>query len=447
MPGAAYEAPANPRRGASDAVEAEEWIGSLAPLSPEERRGLAIREWASLSTINVDWVLGPATLQVGAKDGAVEEAEGVEEANAGEVLRSAFDRYQALRESGAAAAPHREAWLLRRKLGPQPYALSLGESAAVAAPSLLDAMAMAAEEEGGIKALLAGAGSGERPDGKADEASRLASALTKRTKRLERRRGALERQLEGAGSPDEPRVHGHILLANKVKVARGSSRVSLPDFEGKVREIELDPALDAVANAERYFDEARRRERALERIPAEIATTSGRLEALREASATLDAEGPSDALWELAGGRPGRTGRTGGRAAEETRLPYLTFRSSGGLEIRVGRGARDNDALTFRHSAPDDIWLHARQVQGAHVILRWGRKDENPPQRDLSEAAIAAAVHSGARHSGTVAINWTRRKYVRKPRKAPPGSVLADRVKTVFVEPDEAFVKRMSTAN
>jgi len=81
------------------------------------------------------------------------------------------------------------------------------------------------------------------------------------------------------------------------------------------------------------------------------------------------------------------------------------------------------------------------------VILRWGRKDENPPQRDLADAAIAAAVHSGARHSGTVAINWTRRKYVRKPRKAPPGSVLADRVKTVFVEPDEAYVKRMSTTD
>jgi hypothetical protein len=456
MPGAAYEAPANPRRGASDAVRTDDWTTSLAPVSPEERRATAIREWAYLSTINVDWVLGTAAhtevAEIGAtteeaavtEDGAADEV--ADEVAADEALRAAFERYQELLEGGGTVASEPGAWVLQRRLGPQPYGLALGEASALAAPSLLDAMAMAAEEEGGIKALLAGAGSGERPGGKADEASRLASALAKRTKRLERRRGALERQLEAAGSPDEPRTYGHLLLANKASVARGSSRISLPDFEGEVREIELDPALAAVANAERYFDEARRRERALERIPAEIATTSERLEALREASAALAAEGPSAALWELAGGQPGgRKGRKQG--VEEKRLPYLLFRSTGGLEIRVGRGSRDNDALTFHHSSPDDIWLHARQVQGAHVILRWGRKDENPPQRDLSEAAIAAAVHSGARHSGTVAINWTRRKYVRKPRKAPPGSVLADRVKTVFVEPDEALVKRMSAAD
>jgi predicted ribosome quality control (RQC) complex YloA/Tae2 family protein len=118
--------------------------------------------------------------------------------------------------------------------------------------------------------------------------------------------------------------------------------------------------------------------------------------------------------------------------------------TSGGLELRIGRGSRDNDELTFRHSAPDDVWLHARQSPGAHVILRWGRRDENPPQRDLVEAAIAAAVNSEARHSKTVAVDWTRRKHVRKPRKAPPGTVVPDRVKTLFVEPDEALLRRLS---
>ena len=440
MPGATYEVPANHRRGAVGPVAAADWIVSLETVSPEERRARAIREWAYLSTINVDWVLGPAVL-------SGEDEAAVGEASSDEALRSAYDRYRELLESGSAAASEPGAQLLQRRLGPQPYPLALRDPSAVAATSLLEAMAIAAETEGGIESLLAlGVATGEGPDRGTDEAGRLASALSKRTKRLERRRSALERQLEAAGSPDEPRTYGHLLLANKATVTRGSPRVALADFEGKVREIELDPALDVVANAERYFDEARRRDRALERIPVEIATTSERLVELREAAATLAAEGPSDTLWELTGGAPARP--VGGRQRiEEARVPYLTFRSSGGLEIRVGRGARDNDALTFRHSAPDDIWLHARQVEGAHVILRWGRKDENPPQRDLADAAIAAAVHSGARHSGAVAVNWTRRKYVRKPRKAPPGSVLADRVKTVFIEPDEAYVKGMSTTD
>ena len=134
---------------------------------------------------------------------------------------------------------------------------------------------------------------------------------------------------------------------------------------------------------------------------------------------------------------------TGGAWSDEP-LPYRRYRSSGGLEIRVGRSARANDALTFKHSAPNDIWLHARQAAGAHVILRWERRDQNPPLTDLTEAAVLAALRSEARHSGVVAVDWTRRKYVRKPRKAAPGVVSPERVSTLFVEPDPATESRLS---
>ena len=109
----------------------------------------------------------------------------------------------------------------------------------------------------------------------------------------------------------------------------------------------------------------------------------------------------------------------------------------------MGRGAADNDALTFRHTAPEDIWLHASQAAGAHVILRWGQRAQNPPRRDLVEAATVAAVKSGARHSKMASIVWTRRKYVRKPRKSPPGTVVPDRVQTMFVKPDAELVDRL----
>jgi predicted ribosome quality control (RQC) complex YloA/Tae2 family protein len=124
-------------------------------------------------------------------------------------------------------------------------------------------------------------------------------------------------------------------------------------------------------------------------------------------------------------------------------LPYRRYRTSGGLEARVGRSSRANDDLTFRHSSPDDIWLHARDVGGAHVILRWPHKGSNPPARDLEEAAVLAALHSRARTSGTAAVDWTRRKHVRKTRKGPPGSVLVDRASTLFVVPDATVEARL----
>ncbi|MDH3224825.1 MAG: NFACT RNA binding domain-containing protein, partial [Gemmatimonadota bacterium] len=115
--------------------------------------------------------------------------------------------------------------------------------------------------------------------------------------------------------------------------------------------------------------------------------------------------------------------------------PFRRYRSSGGLEIWVGRNSRRNDELTFRHSRPGDVWLHARHASGAHVVLRWD-KDERPPRRDLEEAAVLAALHSRARGSGHVPVDWTRRRYVRKAKGAPAGTVRIERHETVFVTPD-----------
>jgi len=109
----------------------------------------------------------------------------------------------------------------------------------------------------------------------------------------------------------------------------------------------------------------------------------------------------------------------------------------------VGRGARFNDDLTFRHSSPGDVWLHARQTAGAHVILRW-QGEGKPPARDLEEAATLAALHSKARTSGSVPVAWTLRKYVRKPRKSPPGQVTIEREETVFVVPDAVLMERLA---
>ncbi|HEX5726329.1 MAG TPA: NFACT RNA binding domain-containing protein, partial [Longimicrobiaceae bacterium] len=131
-----------------------------------------------------------------------------------------------------------------------------------------------------------------------------------------------------------------------------------------------------------------------------------------------------------------------GGAPPGERKPFRVYRTSGGLEVRVGRTSRDNDRLTFGHAAPGDVWLHARSVPGSHVVLRWSAEG-SPPARDLEEAGVLAAWFSKARSSGTVAVDWTRRKHVRKPRGAPPGRVTVQHAKTLFVSPDPALEERL----
>jgi predicted ribosome quality control (RQC) complex YloA/Tae2 family protein len=249
----------------------------------------------------------------------------------------------------------------------------------------------------------------------------------------------LARELAAVPDPGRTRALGDLLLARYAQVSRGASRVTLEDFEGAETVIEIDPALAPHENAERYYDEAGRAERALERLPRLLeseAAETRRLEALL-ARARVGEATEDELMVELPS-----AGTEAGRVAPQAALPYRRYRSSGGLEIRVGKGAKMNDELTFRHSEPMDVWLHARDVAGAHVLLRWSR-EENPPARDLEEAAVLAALSSRARTSGLVPVDWTRRKHVRKPRGAAPGSVMPERVRTVFVAPDAELEERL----
>jgi predicted ribosome quality control (RQC) complex YloA/Tae2 family protein len=246
---------------------------------------------------------------------------------------------------------------------------------------------------------------------------------------------------EQTGAADEARhLRGHadVLMSSLHTVPRGAASVELQDFEGGSFVLELDPALSAAANAARLYDAARKRDRAAARIPQLLDRARQELQQLEALAARIrDGAAGADELARLQ--------RTATRTSRDTppALPYRLYRTSSGLEVRVGRGSRSNDELTFRHSSPNDIWLHARDVAGAHVILRWPHADANPPAADIDEAAVLAALYSRARTSGTVPVDWTRRKHVRKPRKAGPGLVLPERVKTVFVEPDPALEERL----
>ena len=469
-----YRPPRGDRRWREDAPSVEAWRDLLGDVPPDERRGTALREVAWLSSVNVDWVLGAAA-GTGEEDpgaagdspegaaGSPEGAAGSPEATADaerpdgtpgtagspageptggdgpDPLEAARRRYVSLREA------EREAWLLDRGPGLQPYVHPLGREDASRAPSLLAGMAASLRREEGWR-QLAGLAAEHEEEPEPPELTELREALEGREARLRRRVEALERELEEGEDPEDLRETANLILARLGEVPRGESSAELEDFDGGRRTVELDPTLSPSENADRYYERAKKRERAREKIPAEIRRARRERERVEEARRGLGdrtgapGEEEADRLWELAGGRPEERGPS---PEEEQRLPYRVLETSGGLEVRVGKGAKSNEELTFHHSHTEDVWMHARQVPGAHVILRWGHREGNPPKRDLLEAAVAAAVHSDARHSGTVAVDWTRRKYVRSPRKSPPGLVVPRNIQTVFVEPDEAVVRTM----
>ncbi|HLI96688.1 MAG TPA: NFACT RNA binding domain-containing protein [Candidatus Baltobacteraceae bacterium] len=121
------------------------------------------------------------------------------------------------------------------------------------------------------------------------------------------------------------------------------------------------------------------------------------------------------------------------RTASRRRKP-LQYETSSGSRIYVGRTPLENAELTFHVARPGDLWFHVQNQPGAHVILQRHDREE-PPDEDVLAAASLAALHSKAKNSPKVTVDYTQRKYVRKRPGAAPGLVFYTHPKSVHVEP------------
>lgn len=247
-----------------------------------------------------------------------------------------------------------------------------------------------------------------------------------RSRRLARLEAHLQQDLRTL--PDEPelRRHAEALLAFAGRMPSGARELEVTDpyRPPHTLRVKLDPRLTLPANAERLFDKARRLSRARASIALRLADAQRQLSESRGHERAVDA---ARALQEL---EPG--------TKHEEQLPpgagggprqYLT---SHGLSLHVGRGARENHRLTFGLARPEDFWLHARDVPGAHVILR--DAEGRAAADDLREAAEVAAYFSEAREQPQADVHVARRKHVR-PSGSGPGRVRIAHSETLRVVP------------
>lgn len=251
----------------------------------------------------------------------------------------------------------------------------------------------------------------------------LREPLEKRVRLLEKQIEDVEKARTDALEGFTQREWADALLAFSREVKPGLSSVKLPNLygEGEV-EIGLDPAMDAVQNANRYYARARRREEVLERLEEREPQL---LEAKREVERLLGrvAQAPEAELEQLLAADAKRAERP----AVGTR-----FHTRSGFEVLVGRNSRENEFLTHRLAHSQDLWFHVQGYPGSHTILR--NQGREVPFPDVLEAAQIAAYHSKARGSGNVAVDYTPVKSVWKPRGSKAGSVYFSGQKTVFVD-------------
>jgi predicted ribosome quality control (RQC) complex YloA/Tae2 family protein len=267
--------------------------------------------------------------------------------------------------------------------------------------------------------------------------------------RLRKKIGSLRQQGANPESHLATQRLGDLLMANLYAIPRGAAEAVVEDWDapGATVAIPLDPLKPAVAAAEALYAKARKQRRAVDQVAPLILEAESQLEYLLEAEVMVaqlaghaDAAALREVEADLVAGKyvkppPGaalaakaatkakratkRSGAQGGGADG-----YRQFESPGGLTVLVGRNSRQNDELTMRKAQPTDVWMHARGVPGAHLLLRVpaGR---DAGDADLQFAANIAAFFSKSRTEGKVDITCARPADISKPRESrrrPAGS-------------------------
>ena len=253
--------------------------------------------------------------------------------------------------------------------------------------------------------------------------------------RVEKQLADLERTFAEAANADKHEECGNLLLAHLSQIAKGTESTEVVDFynDGQTRTIALDPKKSPHENAEAWFDRARKARDAAEYATRRKAELEAERQALQQ-NAPLRSEERA-----IAGGGGGAKAAGGGKNAASGKKfdghKIRTLTLEGEWTLYIGENATSNDYLLTRVAAPKDLWFHIRGVAGAHGVLRTNAHPERVPENILRKAAGLVAARSGEKHAGLVPVDYTERRYVRKPRGAKPGQAVYTVAKTMDVEP------------
>lgn len=274
----------------------------------------------------------------------------------------------------------------------------------------------------------------------AQQRANAAAALRRARQGVERRLAGLAADEPAPGAAQQLRTAAEWLLALASQVAPGQAVLAVP-LEDDTLEIPLDPTMAPVEQAERMFRRAAKLARAEVFIPQRRAELQEDLALVDQLALDLQSAAgqPEIAAVQqelVAAGLLGAQAHpTRSSPAHAAQGGLLRLRSQQGLEIVVGRNARQNERVTFQEAHPDDLWLHARGVPGSHTIIRTAGR--TPDAETVRAAAQLAAYHSGARGDRAVAVIVTRKRWVQRAPGGKVGQVLVKQEEQVLTVPGE----------
>ena len=288
----------------------------------------------------------------------------------------------------------------------------------------------------------------DRRDRMNQKSAALKRLIKTHLERDEKKLALQEEELTASAKMEEYRIAGELLTAQSYLVPRGVDKISLPNFydeAGGTMEIQLDVSLTPAQNAQKYFKRYRKARSAQELAKGQKEKTLNEMEILEQALFDLEeCETEQDLSDVRKALEEAGIVKQSAAAARKNKRPQesapMHFIAPDGTEIIVGKNSAQNDRITGA-ARGNDTWLHAKDMPGSHVIV----KAEEPSPETLMTALKLAAWFSKGK-GVSVPVDYTLRKFVKKPGGAPAGFVIYTHQKTVIANATEGEIAAMKRA-
>lgn len=274
------------------------------------------------------------------------------------------------------------------------------------------------------------------------QGGQLLHVIRKNLQRNKKKLKKLSNELKATENADEYRIKGEVLTTYLYQIKRGMTKITLPNFYDNNKEItiSLSNQLSPSQNAQKYFKKYQKLKNAVTFVNEQIELTKKEVAYLEEIQTQIELATPADLddiKTELQQEDYIKKKQQKNKRSSRVKINKPeTFVASDGTEILVGKNNLQNEKLTLHTAKKTDIWLHAKNIPGSHVII----KSNNPSDETLFEAAMLAAYFSKFRSSANVPIDYIQVKNIRKPNGSKPGFVIYEGQKTLTVTPTEDFV-------
>jgi len=249
--------------------------------------------------------------------------------------------------------------------------------------------------------------------------------VTKEIQKTESKIKSILKSIFHIENNDTYKTYADLLMAYAHLVNPSDESVTLSSFDGnEMVVIKLKKGISPQENASRYYEKSKSEKKQLFYLKESLVIFQDKLQSLLKEKITVENSNEIKILNKEIEAK---------KSSQQSSLPYKTTQISG-YEIRIGKGAHQNDELLRRYCAKDDFWFHIKNFSGSHVVLRNPRKNKIPMDV-IERVAEIAAFYSKGKNEHLAAVIYTYCKYVRKPKKANPGAVIVDKEEVILVTP------------